>query len=224
MAIEYIYFDHDTIDRPAELKKFKGLSYQYEKWSCDEGTVEILNPHGEQVAFFRVKPDTCYVLQRRNQSALQLHEVTPPRILRERIPWLFGFGGKHRCGSRDELEQVCQEYRTVHPDVKVIVRDLYHAGSYLTYAYAVGKYTTPVAYYCIWGDGIPCFVGEGESTTCEFIIKMYRDLNFKYPLQFVVHQVKAMAMLYPMGTKQFFHGRLGIYDNDLYYADEYGGF
>ncbi len=222
MAMEYIYFDHD-IKQPVELKKFKGLSYQYEKWDCDEGTVEILDPHGEHVASFRVKPDTCYLLQRRNQSALQLYEVTPPRVFRDRAPWLFGFGSKQRCDSWDKLCQVGRAYQEAHPNSKLLMSSVPSHGSYLTYVYAADDYATPVAYCCEWAKD-EAWAFFGNDTICEVIATMYRDLNFKYPLQYVVHQVKAMATTYPVGTKEFFQGQLGIYDEDLYYGSEYGGF
>lgn len=222
MAMEHIYFDHD-IERPVELKKFKGFSYQYEKWSRDEGTVEIFDHHGEQVASFQVKPDTCYVLQRRNQSALQLHEVTPPRVFRDRAAWLFGFGSKQRCDSWEKLCQAGQAYQEAHPNSKLLTSSVSSYGSYLTYVYAAGDYVTPVAYYCEWADN-EAWAFVGDDTICEVIATMHRDLNFRYPLQFVIHQVKAMASLYPVGARNFFQGRLGIYDEDAYYADEYGGF
>jgi len=218
MAMEYIYLDYTTT-QPVELKKFNGLQYSYEEECKDTGTLEITDTQGQQKAFFRVKPHTCYVLQRRNQSALQLHEVTPPRVFRDRTPWLFGFGSKHRCDSRSKLAQVCQEYQDTHPGSVVVMRDLYHLGSYLTYAYAVGKFTTPVAYCCKWAED-SAWGFFGDDTICEFIAEMYMNLGeFRYPLQYVIHQVKAMATTYPVRTRKFFQERLGCYDKDVYYAD-----
>ncbi len=223
MAMEYLYFDHDT-EQPVALKHFKGLMYKYEEWPDGEGCVEVVDCDGDHMAFFYVKHRTCYLLQRRNQSALQLHEVTPPRIHRERVPWLFGFGSKQRYDSASSFDQACQKYRAAHPDVKLIVKDISDNGSYLTYAFAIGeRATTPVAYYCQWSEDT-AWAFFGANTICEFIAEMYRDLNFKYPMQYTIKLVKGMATTYPVPTRDFFRERLGIYDKDAYYADEYGGF
>lgn len=218
MAMEYIYLDRTTKE-PVELKNFKGLRYFYEEECGDTGTLEILDARGEQVAFFRVKPYACYLLQRRNQSALQLHEMTPPRVFRDRVPWLFGFGRKQRCESVAQLEQACQEYRAAHPHAEVVIREISYYGSYLRYAFAVGEYTTPVAYCCKWAEnGTWAFFGD--DTICEFIADLDRELKFKFPLQYVIHQVKAMATTYPVPTKKFFQDRLGYYDKSVYYASD----
>lgn len=229
MAMEYLYFDHNT-EQPVPLKHFKNLMYEYEEWSGDEGHVEIIDRHDNYEASFQVKHRTCYLLQRRNQSALQLHEVTPPRILRERAPWLFGFGSKQRYDSRNSFSQACLEYCVAHPSVELTVRRTSCNGSYLEYAFAIdermigsGCATVPVAYWRQWNDDT-AWAFFGDDTICEFIAEMYRDLDFKYPLQYVIELVKGMATTYPVPTRGFFQEKLGIYDKNAYYASEYGGF
>lgn len=204
---------------PVKLDKFTDLRYNYDEEYEDTGVLEIINARGEQVAFFRVKPHACYLLQRRNQSALQLHEMTPPRVFRDRTPWLFGFGGKQRCESRSKLDQACREYQVAHPNLKVIVKDLYHAGSFLSYAFAVGDFTTPVAYYCEWAKN-ETWAFFGDDTILKFIAEMYKDLSFKFPLQYVIHQVRDMATTYPVPTKKFFQETLGCYNKGVYYASD----
>ncbi len=218
MAMEYIYTDYTT-KTPVELKNFKGLQYRYEEEYHDAGTLEILYTNGAQKAFFHVKPYTLYLLQCRNQSALQLHEVTPPRVFRDRVPWLFGFGRKQRCENHREFWQVCDAYQSMHPRASVLTRQVSYGGSYLTYAFVVGNFTAPIAYSCEWAEG-EAWAFAGDDTICEFIAAMHRDLNFKFPLQYVIHQVKAMATMYPVPTKRFFQERLGCYDKGVYYASD----
>lgn len=217
MAMEYIYLDHD-IKQPVALTKFKHLMYRYEVRCGGEGFLEILDHHGDRVASYHVKSNACYVLQRRNQSALQLHEVTPPRIFRERITWLFGFTSKHRCDSIEKFDQVCEEYEVTH-HCSLIVRDIYYAGSYLAYAFAMGDYTTPVAHYCLWANN-GAWAFFGDDTTCKFIDRIHQDLTFKFPLQYVIHQVKTIASLSSVDAMNFFHNELLCYDINVYYADD----
>ena len=223
MAMQYVYTDQSTKEL-VKLKNFGGLQYSYDDYNeC----LEIFDSQGEHVAFFYVKPHTCYLLQRRNQSQLQLHEVTPPSFCMDQILWLFGFGRKHRCESRDSFAQACAEYQKAHPDLQVIVKEAEPVGVRVKYAFAWGRNATlcPVA----------CFYEIAEGTTWAFfgkeaeyrvIAAMHKALgNFHYPLQYVIHLFKGVTMSYPVETRKFFQEELGYYAANVYYASgPEGGF
>ena len=225
MAIEYIFLDQ-TKTVNLQNPNFCGLQYNYDEWSTDEGTLEIVNAAGEQKAFFHVKPWSLYCLQRRNQSALQLHEVTPPRLCRDQIPWLFGFGSKHRCKSQQDYARACELYQAAHPDLKVITEDTSYNGAYLLYAFVAGRddFTTPVAYYCKWPEDV-AWAMFGKGVMYKFTSELYHSLRkFQYPLQYAIHVFKGATMSLPMETREFFQEELYIGDKSVYYSYPDGNF
>lgn len=222
MAMEYVYFDEPTKE-PVALRNFRGLYYTYE-----DGAMEICNGRGEQVGFFTVNRRTCYMLQRRNQSALQLHKVTPPRSCVDVDLWLFGFGKKLRCDSREGFQEACHEYEgRSHQQVKI--RDFSWGGLDLEYAF-VGRVGTksdfvPVAYYYFMREGT-AWAFNGKEIEYRLIEAVHNAVGgFKYPLQYVIHTFKGNTMSYPVETREFFRKKLGYVNrNDVYYADLPGNF
>ena len=219
MAMEYVYVG-ETSTNIINLPKFGDLCYSYDGRS---GTLKITDGNGEQKALFYVKPDTCYMLQRRNKSALQLHEVTPPHFCVDTALWLFGFVRKHRCDNQNSFEQACDDFQKAHPDFQVTKMEIDYAGSCLKYAFVSGTNRTsdylPVAYcYRLVRDTAWAF--HGKETLYEVIARMHGSLgNFRYPLQYVIHIFKSTTISYPTETRDFFQKRLGYWNDDVYYAD-----
>lgn len=205
MAMEYIYIEQDLNTQPTELKNFKGLRYIYRG-----GALELVDERGKQKALFQVEERVCYVLQRRNQSALQLHRVTPPSKCVERIPWLFGFNRSHRCDSEKDFYRVCREYQQSENADRLRVRNIDGTAAYLAFAFANNANgLLPVAYYSEQYDGT-AWAFYGEETVRNFVERLHGSMGqFKYPLQYAVRIFQGAAMFYPNETKEFFQEKLG---------------
>lgn len=221
MAMEYLYMDQGA-EHLEVLQNFRGL-----QWYYDGGDVlEILDEHGDQKAFFYVQPRTCYLLQRRNQSALRVHEVTPPRFCVDVLAWMFGFGRKQRCDDYNSFVQACNEYQATHPDLRFIENGIEQYGMCFRYAFALrDDCAYPVAYYYrLPGDTNWAFFGK--ELEYGIVANMHRALGkFKYPLQYMIHLFRCVTMSYPVETREFFRDTLGHRTEKVHYAsDPEGGF
>ena len=214
MAMEYIYVCQRT-EQPVALCNFKGLQY-----NCDCLILEIANSQGKREASFCVEKYNCYMLERRNQSALQLHKVTPPRFCMDTLLWLFGFGRKQHCDSLDSFTQICKDYREAHPNLQIETKEINSNGTHVKYAFVNDRYISPIAYYYKQAEGTAWSLW-GKETSYEIVAEMHSALGkFKYPLQYVIHTFKGSTMSYPVETRKFFRSSLGYWDEAVYYADE----
>ena len=219
--MEYIYLEQSTKE-PVKLEHFRGLSYSYDAaWS----DLTITDSNNNSVAQFTVQPEECYLLQRRNQSALQLHKVTPPKFCMDEVIWLFGFGSKHRRDSIEAVDQACEEYQAAHRNAQVVIREVDNHGLYMKFAFTRrDNNITPIAHYYRIPSGTAWALSQ-KDIMYYAVYEMHGALSkFQYPLQYVIHCFRGSTMSYPVETRDFFRNKLYIRDNDVYYADLPGDF
>lgn len=224
MAMEYIYLE-DTTEQPVSLRNFKGLQYTFTNYpNC--GCLEIFNDHGKLEAEFPVNNRTCYVLTRRNQSALQLQKVISPHKTLDKLFWLFGFGGKQRCGNSEGFRQACKEFQEQHSHLDVVTDCFNYGGMVCEFAFTRSDSSTgsqPVAFYCELPNDPTGLAILGKELDYRLVKKLHdRMANFKYPLQYVIHLFKGATMSYPVETREFFQNELHHLEKDVYYADPWG--
>ena len=222
MAMEYIYVcDYTKV--PVALRNFKGLYYEYTYES--HPYLYITDEKGESVASFAVEDRTCYLLQRRNQSALQLHKVTPPHYCVDVDFWLFGLGRKVHCESEDAFRAKCEEYRKENPNIQISFREFEYLGFYLRYAFVETKFRRQAIAYWYSMPGETSWAWHGKEIHYQLIKKLHGVFEFQYPLQYTIHIFKGNTLSYPVETRDFFRKHLGYFHrNDVYYADLPGDF